>query len=83
MITTSKWVFIAMGYLFQDILKYIRMTQTNTGGGGFIEIETSLIHPKVEFFFFGEISHRCWYSRNFNFNLYNIVHIQKVFIRER
>ena len=22
MLTTSKWVFIAMGYLFQDILKY-------------------------------------------------------------
>ena len=28
------------------------MTQTNTGGGGFIELETSLIHPKVEIFFF-------------------------------
>ena len=51
MITASKWVFIAIGYLFQDILKYKRMTQTNTGGGGFIELETSLIHPKVEIFF--------------------------------
>ena len=53
MITASIWVCIAMGYLFQDILKYKNHDTDKhwIEGGEYIEIATSSIHPKVKIFF--------------------------------
>ena len=41
----SLWVTCSKIYLS------IKMTQTNTEGGAFKELGTSLMHPKVEIFF--------------------------------